>query len=264
MVPLIILLTRYPACAGLRDPDGRTFLHFAVQKKRLNVVSFVCRWWGRPYSKSVVNVQDKNGDTALHIAVRDGELDMARWLIGNRHSRINLQNNAGRTPMDLANGGVKSGFYFGLPLTMPGGVWSPGDAAGKKLAAVAPLPMAGMPVLTGSYAFEGFVVSNTLTFICSTLATFSLVYCGVAAVDIQKRIELVSFSLALLLCSARSFSAAFAFALYLLLANVEHGTAIASCVMTSLALLDGFWFLMASFNDMSAFLKRKTKRRCWS
>jgi hypothetical protein len=143
---------------------------------------------------------------------------------------------------------------------MPGGVWSPGDAAGKKLAAVAPLPLAGTPVLTGSYAFEGFVISNTLAFICSTLATFSLVYdCGVAAVDIQKRIELVSFSLALLLCSARSFSAAFAFALYLLLANVEHGTAIASCVMTSLALLDGLWFLMASFNDMSAFLKRKTK-----
>ena len=40
---------------------------------------------------------------------------------------------------------------------------------------------------------------------------------------------------------------------------MEHGTAIASCVMTSLALLDGLWFLMASFNDMSAFLRRKTK-----
>ena len=114
MVPLIILLTRYPTCAGLRDPNGRTFLHIAVQKKRFNAVRFVCQWWGRPYSKSVVNVQDKNGDTALHMAVRDGELDMARWLIGNRHSQINLQNNAGRTPMDVANGGVKSGFYFGL------------------------------------------------------------------------------------------------------------------------------------------------------
>ncbi|RLN28935.1 protein ACCELERATED CELL DEATH 6-like [Panicum miliaceum] len=143
---------------------------------------------------------------------------------------------------------------FTAALTMPGGVWSPGDAAGKK-----PLALAGTPVLTGSYAFEGFVISNTQAFICSTLATFSLVYCGVAAVDIQKRIELVSFSLALLLCSARSFSAAFAFALYLPLATVEHGTAIASCVMTSLALLDGLWFLTASFNDMSAFLKRKTE-----
>ena len=147
---------------------------------------------------------------------------------------------------------------FTAALTMPGGVWSPGDAAGKKLAAALP-PLVGTPVLTGSYAFQGFVVSNTLAFICSTLATFSLVYCGVAAVDIQKRIELVAFSLALLLCSARSFCAAFAFALYLLLATVEHGMAIASCVMTSLALLDGLWFLMASYNDMSALLSRKTK-----
>ncbi|TVU20071.1 hypothetical protein EJB05_36259, partial [Eragrostis curvula] len=319
MVALIALLTRYPACAALRNAKGQTFLHVAVEEKRLHAVAFVCHLWGyRPISKSVVNVQDGNGDTALHLAVRKGELDITKRLLGNRHVHISLQNMEGKTPMDLASGRVKPGFYFGLSaprrilnmltfadalsgshrrdqihdydrnidektesekikesaqimgigsvlvatatftaaLTMPGGVWTPGDSADKKLVVASP-PPAGTPVLNGSYAFDGFLISNTLAFICSTLATFSLVYCGVAAVEIQKRIELVYFSVALLMCSARSFWAAMAFALYLLLANVAQGTAIASCVMTSLALLDGIWFLLASSGDTGVFISRK-------
>ncbi|CAN6354768.1 unnamed protein product [Urochloa humidicola] len=101
---------------------------------------------------------------------------------------------------------------FTAAITIPGGVRTPGDVL--PAAAVAP---AGTPVLVGSYAFDGFVVSDALAFICSTLATFSLVYCGVAAVDVHRRIKLVSFSLAMLFAAARSFCAAFAFSLYLLL-----------------------------------------------
>ena len=143
---------------------------------------------------------------------------------------------------------------FAAAITVPGGVRTPGDVAAAKGGVAS--PPAGTPVLTGKYAFDGFVVSNTLAFICSTLATFSLVYCGVAAVDIQRRFKLVSFSLALLLCAARSFCAAFAFSLYLLLSPVEKGTAIAACVMTSLALLDGLWFLITSFHDTTVLLSR--------
>jgi hypothetical protein len=59
---------------------------------------------------------------------------------------------------------------------------------------------AGTPLFAGqSCAFDGFVISNTLAFMCSTLATFSLVYCGVAAVDMSHRLKLVTFSLAMLL-----------------------------------------------------------------
>ena len=146
---------------------------------------------------------------------------------------------------------------FAAAITVPGGVRTPGDVAAAKGGVAS--PPAGTPVLTGKYAFDGFVVSNTLAFICSTLATFSLVYCGVAAVDIQRRFKLVSFSLALLLCAARSFCAAFAFSLYLLLSPVEKGTAIAACVMTSLALLDGLWFVFTSFHDTTVLLSRSTK-----
>ncbi|TVU20060.1 hypothetical protein EJB05_36247, partial [Eragrostis curvula] len=308
MVSLLVLLIRHPACARLQNAEGKTFLHVAVEKKRLSIVKFICLLWrGKPLIKSIVNIQDDKGDTALHLAVRAGDMDLFRLLIGNKDIQMNLENNEGKTPMDLAAGGVQSGLYFGLSapwrirniltlanaqtgnrrrdlapeysprldvdeesqkikdlaqivgigsvlvatatftaaLTMPGGVWSPGEPAGNN-------PPAGTPVLAGSFAFDGFVISNTVAFICSTLATFSLVYCGVAAVDISQRLQMVTFALALLLCSARCFCAALAFALYMLLANVVHGTAIASIVMTSLSLLDGVMFLLVSLRDLMA------------
>lgn len=116
MVSLIAMLTRYPACARLRNAKGQTFLHVAVEANRRHAVAFVCHLWGHreAISKSVVNIQDRNGDTALHLAVRQGALDLCRHLIGNRHTCINLENNDGETPMDLAAREVKSGFYFGL------------------------------------------------------------------------------------------------------------------------------------------------------
>ncbi|TVU06614.1 hypothetical protein EJB05_49838, partial [Eragrostis curvula] len=316
MVPIITLLTKYPGCAGLRDAMGRTFLHVAVKKRHVRVVQFVCLRWRHSF-KSMLNIQDNKGNTALHLAIMEGDVDIFRCLMRNKYVHINLQNKDGKTPMDLAHGKVQSGFYFGLTahrrilemltlanalpanrrrdqlneyypclsekeesqkitdfaqivgigsvlvatatfaaaFTMPGGVLSPDDAE-KSSPGSAP-PPAGTPVFARRFAFDGFVISNTLAFICSTLATFSLVYCGVAAVHIRRRIKLVSFSLALLLCAARSFCAAFAFALYLLLAKVEMGTAIAACVMTSLALLDGAWFVMASFHDTTAVLSRR-------
>ncbi|CAL4894285.1 unnamed protein product [Urochloa decumbens] len=322
MASVIVLLTRHPGCAGLRDAGGRTFLHVAIEKKRYHVLRFVRRWCQQPSTASVLNVQDADGNTALHLAVVAGERDVVRCLIGNRGVHINLQNKEGKTPMDLAQGKVQCGFYFGLTaprrilgmltfanaqtanrrrdqieeynprlinegeeskkikefaqivgigsvlvatasftaaITMPGGVRTPGDVA----AAPAPAPSpAGTPVLSGRYAFDGFVVSNALAFICSTLATFSLLYCGVAAVDIHRRIKLVSFSLAMLLAAARSFCAAFGFSLYLLLAPVEYRTAVVSCVMVSFALLDGLWFLVWSFKDLTVLLSRRV-RRTW-
>ncbi|TVU06615.1 hypothetical protein EJB05_49839, partial [Eragrostis curvula] len=290
MVPIITLLTKYPGCAGLRDAMGRTFLHVAVKKRHVRVVQFVCLRWRHSF-KSMLNIQDNKGNTALHLAIMEGDVDIFRCLMRNKYVHINLQNKDGKTPMDLAHGKVQSGFYFGLTahrrilemLTLANAL--PANRRRDQLNEYYPClsekeesqkitdfaqivgieksspgsapPPAGTPVFARRFAFDGFVISNTLAFICSTLATFSLVYCGVAAVHIRRRIKLVSFSLALLLCAARSFCAAFAFALYLLLAKVEMGTAIAACVMTSLALLDGAWFVMASFHDTTAVLSRR-------
>ncbi|KAL6839221.1 hypothetical protein ACP4OV_030893 [Aristida adscensionis] len=330
MASIIALLTRYPGCAGLRDAAGRTFLHVAVERRRLDVVVFVSRYGeGGSWRSAVLNAQDKDGNTALHLAVMAGELKIFRCLMRNPEAHINLQNKDGKTPLDLAQGKVQAGFYFGLTaprrilglltsasaltadrrrdrigeydqrlteeqekeeskkitqfaqivgigsvlvatvtfaavFTMPGGFRTLEDAKAPpgppaNTGAAAP-PPAGTPVLAGSYAFDGFVISNTLAFICSTLATFTLVYCGVAAVDIQRRITVVSLALVLLLSAARSFCLAFGFSLYLLLHRVERGTTIASIAMTSLVMLDGLWFLVASYHDTEAILRRRRAR----
>ncbi|XP_047042958.1 ankyrin-1-like [Lolium rigidum] len=286
LVPIIILLRGCPpCCARLRDAKGRTFLHVAVEKKRLNIVKFVC---SRSQFKSIMNIQDKDGNTALHLAIHGGDWDIFKSLICNQHVLLNLLNKLGETPMDIADSRAPSvsGFYFGMharrrilgtltfadaqngnsrrdrfmeehneshedkirsdrlmeenerregkkitdfaqivgigsvlvatatfaaAFTMPGGFSEDKETP--------PMGKGGTPTLAGYYAFDGFVISNTLAFICSSLATFSLIYTGVGALDIYKRIELVSFSLALLMGAARSFCAAFAFALYVLLAQ---------------------------------------------
>uniref|UniRef100_A0A0A8Z805 PGG domain-containing protein n=1 Tax=Arundo donax TaxID=35708 RepID=A0A0A8Z805_ARUDO len=323
LVAVIVLLTKCPGCAGLRDSRGRTFLHMAVEKKSQNIVKFVCL---RPEFESILNIQDNQGNTALHLAILGGHLCIFQSLITNPYVRLNLPNEEGNTPMDLSESKASPGFYFGMharrrihgtlkftnaqngncrrdrfkdhqvPLldeseeskkitefaqivgicsvlvatatfaavfTMPGGFRTDDSSpSGSPSLAPAPVPAggpgpAGTPIMAGKYAFDGFVIANTLAFSCSTIATFSLVYCGMAAVDIEKRIKLVSLALALLNGSARSFCAAFAFALYLLLSPVARATAIATAAMTALVLLDALRFLWLLFVDTAIVLNRK-------
>lgn len=155
---------------------------------------------------------------------------------------------------------------FAAVFQMPSGLRSDDNSPGKpKPPANAPPPAPppsapigiGTPIMAGKYALDGFVLANTLAFSCSTIATFSLVYCGMAAVDIEKRIKLVSISLALLNGAARSFCAAFAFTLYLLLSPVEPANAIATATMTALVLLDAIRFLWLLFVDTLIALNRR-------
>ncbi|TKW21493.1 hypothetical protein SEVIR_4G122700v4 [Setaria viridis] len=319
LVAVIILLIMCPGCAGLRDSQGRTFLHTAVEKRSHNIVKFVRM---RPQFNSILNIQDNQGNTALHLAILEGHLCIFQTLIINPHVRLNLPNHEGKTPMDLAESKALPGFYFGMHaqrrihgtlsfvnaqngncrrdrfkeklvpklnkdeeskkitefaqivgicsvlvatatfaavFTMPGGFRTEDSAGDTKAPTAAPSPVGpiGTPILAGKYAFDGFVLANTLAFSCSTIATFSLVYCGMAAVDVEKRIKLVSISLALLNGAARSFCAAFAFALYLLLSPVALATAIATATMTALVLLDALRFLWLLFVDTVIVLNRR-------
>ncbi|KAM3406377.1 hypothetical protein ACQJBY_000455 [Aegilops geniculata] len=296
LVPIIILLWHCsPACGRLRDSKGRTFLHVAVDLKRLNVVRFVCNRSSE--FKSILNIQDNDGNTALHLAVYGGDWDIFKTLIWNRHVVLNLSNKKGETPMDIAekNAPSDSGFNFGMharrrilgsltfvnaqngnsrrdqrvvtedkfvekvedqKITSFAKIVGIGSVLVATATFAAAFVMPDKDKASRSYAFNGFVISNTLAFICSALATFSLIYTGVAALDIKKRIELVSFSLALLIGAARSFCAAFAFALYVELNQVNHMTAIVSCTMTAVALLDALWFMRAILIDTTLVLKR--------
>lgn len=62
-----------PNCAGLRDARKRTFLHVAVDKMHITTVNYVCRNIALSW---ILNMQDRDGNTALHLAIRKGSLRM--------------------------------------------------------------------------------------------------------------------------------------------------------------------------------------------
>jgi ankyrin repeat protein len=96
---IIDFLNMSPNCAGLRDAKGRTFLHVAVEKNKTGTVYRACR--NRSLSW-ILNMQDNNGNTALHLAVEAGGLTVVCILLANKQVELDLTNEKGETPLDIA------------------------------------------------------------------------------------------------------------------------------------------------------------------
>ena len=87
--------------ANLYDSDrlGKTALHFAVIRLHPEVIMTL-----NAYSRGSsdwLDLQDDFGDTALHAAARAGLTDTAKLLV-KLGAEKNLQNEDGRSPLDLA------------------------------------------------------------------------------------------------------------------------------------------------------------------
>ena len=65
-----LLLELYPSCADIRDNRGRSFVHVAAMKGRPSVVSYVIK---SKMLEHLLNMQDKDGNMPLHLAVAAGE-----------------------------------------------------------------------------------------------------------------------------------------------------------------------------------------------
>ena len=72
---------------------------------------YVC---GQPKLSSVLNVQDSNGDTALHRAVGVGNLVIFNCLIRNPKVDLSIPNKDDLTPLDLSwNKIPRQSLYYG-------------------------------------------------------------------------------------------------------------------------------------------------------
>ncbi|CAL4900471.1 unnamed protein product [Urochloa decumbens] len=105
---VMILLTRYSGCAGLCDSHGRTFLHVAVKNKRYDIVAYACKI---PASLSILNKQDNDGNTPLHLAVEVGNWWIFYRLFMNKQVELNLPNNNQHTPRELSISSIPTGLY---------------------------------------------------------------------------------------------------------------------------------------------------------
>jgi hypothetical protein len=82
---------------------GRTPFHYAC---RYNQIAPVKKLLG--YSRDLLNQQDFDGMTGLHLAIREGHKDLADFLIKQRLIRKELVNHEGQTVRDLA---TKKGWH---------------------------------------------------------------------------------------------------------------------------------------------------------
>jgi ankyrin repeat protein len=102
------LLQECPKCASLRDSKGMTFLHVAAKKRRREVVSHACE----VLPASLLNMQDNDGNTALHLAIQSGDSEMFSSLVRNLNVLLNLPNNSGQTPRDISRSKCPTSLYF--------------------------------------------------------------------------------------------------------------------------------------------------------
>uniref|UniRef100_A0ACD5TYD7 Uncharacterized protein n=1 Tax=Avena sativa TaxID=4498 RepID=A0ACD5TYD7_AVESA len=103
------ILETCPTSAGLCTAQGRTFLHVAVENRRLKVVSFVSQ---TPSLAWILNSRDHDGNTALHLAVHHGNLLIFCSLYGNKDVHVSLANNSMQTPIDLARSLLSRGLKY--------------------------------------------------------------------------------------------------------------------------------------------------------
>ncbi|XP_066341428.1 ankyrin repeat-containing protein NPR4-like [Miscanthus floridulus] len=101
------MLGSCPDAAELRDGNGETFVHAAAREKRSSVVSLATK---NPMLRGLLDAQDREGNTPLHLAVAAGSTGIVEDLLRNGKVRANVPNNDGHTAFDLAAGLTTSFF----------------------------------------------------------------------------------------------------------------------------------------------------------
>uniref|UniRef100_A0A1D1XE57 Ankyrin repeat-containing protein At3g12360 n=2 Tax=Anthurium amnicola TaxID=1678845 RepID=A0A1D1XE57_9ARAE len=103
------LIRSCPDSGELTDNKGRNLLHFAVDKKRVDIVKYILR---TPLLKEMINMQDHDGNTALHLATSNRSREIVHMLLADKRVNANIMNHKSFTPLDIACSCAKS--YMGL------------------------------------------------------------------------------------------------------------------------------------------------------
>ncbi|KAF7046972.1 hypothetical protein CFC21_055954 [Triticum aestivum] len=113
-----VLLEKCPDCAELRDAQGRTFLHLVICDKKDTLFRYIFGLFRASHQvwrfASIMDKQDNEGNTGLHLAVLAGRVRTLHCLLWNKEIQLNLPNNNGQTALDLALSKKPTGVHFGV------------------------------------------------------------------------------------------------------------------------------------------------------
>lgn len=108
------MLRSYPDAAELRDGNGGTFVHAAARERRSSVVSLAI---SNSMLRGVLDAQDRDGNTPLHLAVAVGSTGDVEALLREGKVRADVLNNDGHTALDLA-ARSNAGFFATINLVV--------------------------------------------------------------------------------------------------------------------------------------------------
>ncbi|XP_031386711.1 ankyrin repeat-containing protein At5g02620-like [Punica granatum] len=95
---LKFLLEYAPTCINYRTKDGETAFHLAARFNRYNAFVLLAPKFS---STTILNKQDKYGNTILHLAVVGGHYRLAEYIISQITVKISTQNRIGDTAVDI-------------------------------------------------------------------------------------------------------------------------------------------------------------------
>lgn len=93
---IVKILLDFGASLEIRNGHGQTVLHRAATVGNAIILKELL-----PKSTNQIDWTDKNGNTALHLAVEDGHEDAVRLLLSSKANR-NIPNSEGKVPLSLA------------------------------------------------------------------------------------------------------------------------------------------------------------------
>ncbi|KAI4989432.1 hypothetical protein ZWY2020_036749 [Hordeum vulgare] len=102
------LMKACPDAAELRDDRGGTFVHAAARGGHFEVVRLAIK---KQTLLGILNTQDGDGNTPLHLAVAARAPAVAEALMSKGKARADAMNKDGQTPLDLA---AKSTSFFSM------------------------------------------------------------------------------------------------------------------------------------------------------
>ncbi|KAG2558772.1 uncharacterized protein LOC120685982 [Panicum virgatum] len=98
-----------PLCKMAKEERSSMLLPREVSWQRHLVAHYACR---QPKLSLVSNMQDNNGDTALHYAIRAGNLVVFNFLVRNPKVDLNIPNKDDLRPLDLSWSKIPRSVYY--------------------------------------------------------------------------------------------------------------------------------------------------------